>query len=130
MMEDNTESILRTALESHGAREFEVVALSMDAHRGLAAFNVAVQRGADNPIQYAIALFDKPDWQPKGETRRVATNQSVERTCAHCGGDRFVPLAESVTELYVEQHAPCKVCNPTANTRRWVGTEARETAAA
>lgn len=129
-MSDNTETILRRALESHGAREFEQVALTMDADRGLAALNYAVEKGATQPIAYAIKLFDNEAWQPSGERRRIATNQHVERTCTHCGGDRFIQVSDG-DELYAETYAPCKSCNANANTSRWLidGTR-RETAAA
>ena len=112
---DNTESILRSALESHGAREFEVVALMMDPHRGLAALNFAVAKGAERPIPYAIAVFDNESWQPAGESRRVSTNQAVETKCAVCGGDRFVPVTAGLG-MYEETYAPCAACNGDCNT--------------
>lgn len=126
---DNTESILRSALESHGAREFEMVALMMDPHRGLAALNYAVAKGAERPIPYAIAVFDNEEWKPQGETRRVATNQAVEKTCSHCGRDRFVVVTHDPSALYGETYAPCSACNPKADTTRWVSNERRVTAA-
>ena len=112
------EADLRTALQGLGAREFEIVALSMDPHRGLAALATAQTRGVDRPVPYAIKLFDSPDWQPSSEKQRIATNRSVERKCAHCGGDRFVPVT-SGPGLYEETYAPCKVCNAGANTTRY-----------
>lgn len=124
---DNTESVLREALQEHGAREFEMVALMLDPHRGLAALNYAVMRGVDRVIPYAIKVFDNPDWQPSGEKRRMATNQAVERRCSHCGGDRFVPVVDDWSTLYAETYAPCKVCNAGTNTSRFVGDERRET---
>jgi len=125
---DNTENILKRELESHGAREFEMVALSMDPHRGLAALHYAVSKNANNPVTYAIAVFDNPDWQPSGGNRRQAQNQSVDITCPQCGGDRFVPV-EQGEGLYEETYAPCKACNGNANTVRWVGNERRVTVA-
>lgn len=125
-MNDNTADQLKSALASHGAREFEVVALSLDPHRALSALNYAVAKGAEHPISYAIKLFDNENWKPSGETRRVAVNQSVDKTCTHCGGDRFVPVTAGLGP-YEETYAPCKVCNAGANTVRWVGNERRET---
>ena len=123
------EADLRTALERHGAREYEVVALSMDAHRGLAALALAERKGVDHPVSYAIKVFDSPDWQPSGEKRRQQTNVHVERTCAHCQGDRFVIVTEG-PRMYDESYAPCEKCNAGANTERWVGNQRLETAAA
>lgn len=113
-----TEEMLRKELSALGAREFEVVALTMDADRGLAALHYATTKGADHPLPYAIKLFDDPDWQPSGEVKRQATNLSVERTCSHCGGDRFVPVTAGLG-LYEETYAPCVKCNANANTEFW-----------
>jgi hypothetical protein len=126
---DNTEAILRSALKAHGAREFEVVALTMNADRGLAALRYAEQKGAERPIQYAIKLYDSEEWQPSGKTKRQATNLAVDRSCVHCSGDRFVPVTDDPKALYGESYAPCIYCNKDANTSRWVGAERRETAA-
>jgi hypothetical protein len=126
MNQDNTGLILRTALERLGAREFEIVALTLDEDRGLAALNIAEARGANHPISYAIKLFDDPEWNPAGESRRASTNQSVDRSCHHCGGDRFVIVTAGL-DLYDETYAPCKVCNPKADTKRWIAREPRET---
>lgn len=123
------ESDLRTALGRLGAREFEVAALTMDVHRGLAALAMAEKRGVDRPIAYAIALFDNADWHPAGESRRVATNQSVDRKCDHCGGHRFV-AADVGDGLYEETYAPCSRCNAGCNTARWTIHGARLEAAA
>lgn len=112
---DNTGNILKATLQSYGAREFEIVALSGDPHRGLAAIQHAVAKGAERPISYATALYDNPDWNPKGETRRVATNQHVDRACSHCGGDRFVFVIDDPSQLYGESVAPCEKCNVEAN---------------
>lgn len=112
---DNTGITLRDALKSYGAREFEIVALSGDPHRGLAAINQAVTKGAERPIPYAIALYDNKEWNPRGETRRHATNQHAERTCSHCGGDRFIFVDDDWKVPYGERVAPCKECNPEVN---------------
>jgi hypothetical protein len=101
-----------------GARDFEIVALSMDAERGLAALAYAQTKGADNPIAYAIKLFDSNEWQPRGENRRLLTNVSVDKRCDHCGGDRFVPV-DAGLGLYEETYAPCVKCNANANTEFW-----------
>jgi hypothetical protein len=116
VMTDNTGNILRDTLKSYGAREFEIVALSGDPHRGLAAIQQAVSKRAERPIPYATALYDNREWSPKGETRRVATNQHVERACEHCGGDRIVFVTADPSQLYGETVAPCEKCNASANT--------------
>jgi hypothetical protein len=115
----SSEETLRKELGSLGAREFELVALTMESERGLAALRYAVEKGANHPISYAIKLFDNEDWQPKGETRRLVTNAHVDRKCAHCGGHLFVPVTDDVTALYGETYAPCVHCNAGANTVRY-----------
>lgn len=129
MSNNSSNEQLRKELTALGAREFEVVALIMDPDRGLAALRLALQRGAENPIPYAIKLFDSIDWQPSGEVRRQGTNLHVEKTCSHCAGDRFVLVTEG-SDLYGETYAPCKFCNAKTDTKRWVGSERRETAPA
>lgn len=124
-MTDNTGNILRATLQSYGAREFEIVALSGDPHRGQAALEHAVKKGAELPIPYAIALYDNRDWNPKGELRRQASNQHVERACGHCGGDRFVPVDDDPTVLYGESFAPCEKCNAQTNTTFYRGDGTR-----
>ena len=114
-----SEAELRSELERLGAREFEIVALSMNPVRGLAALAYAEARGANNPVAYAISMFDNPEWQPSGETHRRGTNLSVERECTHCGGDRMVLVTDDSAELYGETWAPCVVCNKEANTTFW-----------
>ena len=116
---NNPSEDLRGALEKLGAREFEIVALSMDPARGLAALAYAQLKGAENPIPYAIKVFDNPDWQPSGESRRVATNLSVDMKCVHCEGDRFVTVTDDPSVLYGETYAPCVYCNKDANTEFW-----------
>lgn len=138
---DNTPLILRGELEKLGAREFEVVALTMDPGRGLAALKVALERGAEHPLSYAIKLFDNDDWQPSGETKRHATNVSVSVECKTCGGDRFVlvgsrppTISPWMTErgihpqgLMTDEMAACFSCNPAADTtfRRFDGSLAK-----
>jgi hypothetical protein len=124
--DSNTTIALKSALEKLGAREFEMVALSLDPHRGLAALTVAQQRGVEHPISYAIKLFDSPDWQPEYAKKPLATNVAVEVTCSNCGGDRFA-LVTAGLGLYEETYAPCRECNAAANTKRWVRNERRET---
>ena len=125
---------LRSEMQKLGAREFEIVSLSADPVRGLAALHYAYSKNAENPIPYAIKVYDNADWNPSGEKRRVATNLSVETQCEHCGGDRFVlvstrpveqsgwgrdhNLTPSPDEVY-EEYAPCSHCNADANTARW-----------
>jgi hypothetical protein len=110
----STEETLRKELGALGAREFEVVALTMESERGLAALRHAVEKGANYPISYAIKLFDNEEWQPQGEKRRLVTNASVDRQCERCGNNRFVPV-DSVTALYGETYAPCAACNGSTN---------------
>lgn len=119
-------------LRSHGAREFQVVALMADPERAMAAVAEAQRRGVNAVIPYALTLFDDPSWTPKDSRPPRATNMSVDRKCDHCGGDRFVLVsAHDPSVPYSEQYAPCKVCNVGANTTRWLpdGTR-RETAPA
>lgn len=75
---ENTTLVLRNALLRLGAREYEVVALTMIPDRGLAALNYATSKGAEHPIAYAIKLFDSDDWNPAGEVARKGTNQHAE----------------------------------------------------
>jgi hypothetical protein len=107
---------LRKELGSLGAREFEVVALTADVDRGLAALRQAIARGAEHPIPYAIKLYDKVEWQPSGEVRRLSTNVHAEVKCEKCGGDRLVPVTDDPSSLYGETWAPCSGCNADANT--------------
>lgn len=110
---------LRTALERHGAREFEMVALGMDAHRGLAALAFAETKGVEHPVSYAIKIFDSPDWQPTGEKRTPIVNASVEVRCSRCGGDRFVFVTDDPTRLYSETVKPCPSCNSLVDAGFW-----------
>ncbi len=126
MNNPSSEETLRKELGALGAREFEIVALMMDPERGLAALHYASTKGVDRPIPYAIKVFDS-DWEPSRASRKLVTNASVEVTCAHCGGDRFVLVTDG-PRLWEETYAPCKVCNAQANTLRWVYRERRETA--
>lgn len=119
MSTKNTSEILGTEMRRLGAREFELVALSMDPARGLAALEYAKAKGAENPIPYAIKMFDNADWHPSGEKARVATNLAVDVRCAACGGDRFVAITDNPSVLYGETYAPCAVCNAKANTEFW-----------
>lgn len=72
-----TEERLRKELSRVGAREYEVVALTLVPERGLAALEYALKKGADHPVAYAIKLFDDPDWSPSGEKPRKGTNLHV-----------------------------------------------------
>jgi hypothetical protein len=112
-------------MRSLGAREFQVVALSADEDRAMAAVAEAQRRGVTSVIPYALTLFDDPSWTPKDSRPPQKTNLSVDRKCAHCGGDRFVAVTDDVTQLYGETYAPCKVCNPQTNTARWLVTGER-----
>jgi hypothetical protein len=112
----STEETLRKELGALGAREYELVALTMEPERGLAALRHAIERGANVPIAYAIKLFDSDEWMPKAETRRLVTNAHVDRKCEQCGGHLFVPVTDDVTALYGETYAPCVNCNAQTNT--------------
>ena len=122
-----SEETLRKELGALGAREFEIVALTMDVDRGLAALRYAVSRGVDHPIPYAIACFDNDERIPTGAKKRKPTNVSVEVKCSHCGGDRFVVVTDGPGP-YEETYAPCAQCNPRADTHRFVVHERYETA--
>lgn len=117
-----TEETLRKELLASGARDYEVVALTLDPGRGLAALRYAVGKNVNHPVAYAIACFDNPEWAPKVERKPVATNVSVDVKCAHCGGDRFVVVTDGAA-LYEETYAPCAYCNAKANTARYVDNE-------
>ena len=123
----STEGTLRKELAALGAREFEIVALTMEPERGLAALRYALSRGVDYPIPYATKMFDNPDWHPSGEKKRQATNVSVETSCPHCGGDRFI-LVDDSPDLYGETYSPCAHCNAASDTTRYVANERRVTA--
>jgi len=118
----------REELLKRGAREFQIVALSGDEDRALAAIAEAERRGVDNPIPYALTLYDDPTWTGKGRPRGQATNLSVERECAHCGGNRMALVTDEVLELYGETWAPCIVCNKSANTEFWTARGSKFTA--
>lgn len=120
---NSTDGDLRIRMQKLGARDFEIVALMMDETRGHAALDYAEER-AENPIPYAIAMFDNPDWQPRAAQRRIATNLVVDKTCQHCGGDRFVVVTDG-PGLYEETYAPCRECNAETNTARWSATGER-----
>ena len=134
VLSDNTAITLKSELAKLGAREFEVVALTMDPERGWAALQYAIEREAERPIQYAIAMFDNPNWRPSGETTRRGTNQPApDVACQTCGGDRFVLVSlrkpmqsawmkergiePSETEM-IEEMAACPDCNQ-ADTSFW-----------
>lgn len=110
---------LRTVLGQLGAREFEVVALSMDPNRALAALDYAQAKGIERPVPYAIKLFDSPDWQPSGAKRRLDTNVAVKVTCAMCNGDRFVAVLNDPTIPYGETYKLCSSCNASADAGFW-----------
>src|SRR5262245_32988787 len=94
-----------------GAREFQVVALQADEVRAMACVAEAQRRGVQNVIPYALTLFDDPSWRPKDSRPPRLTNLSVDRSCVHCGGDRFVTVTADVAQLYGETYAPCMYCN-------------------
>jgi hypothetical protein len=116
-------------LRKLGAREFQVVALSADPERALAAIEATRSKGhVEHLIAYALTLFDDPEWRPSGERPRRATNLAAPAsTCATCGGDRFVVVATRPVTASVwmkehgieppegaveEEYAPCPDCNP------------------
>jgi len=115
-------------LQSKGAREFQIVALSADENRALAAIAEAERRGIEHAVSYAMTLYEDPSWRPTGAKSRAPslTNQAVDVECAHCGGDRFVAVTDGLG-LYEETYAPCAYCNARANTKRYVNNVPRET---
>ena len=94
----------------------------------MTAIATAEKRNAGDVIAYALALFDDPTWTGRGKLKPQSTNLHVDTKCHACDGDLFVPVTEGLG-AYEETYAPCKVCNPKANTERWVGRERRTTAA-
>ena len=106
-------------LQSKGAREFQIAALSADEPRALAAIEEAERRGVNSVIPYALTLFDDPSWSPTGAKSRQVTNASVEVKCSACDGNRFVPVTDDVTALYGETYAPCARCNADTDTTFW-----------
>jgi hypothetical protein len=102
-------------LQKRGAREFQIAALSADEPRALAAIAETERRGIEHVVAYAMTLFDDPEWVPRGKKAVALTNLSVDRNCPRCGGDRFVPVTDSVTALYGETYAPCAACNGSTN---------------
>lgn len=127
MREEDFKEELRRA----GAREFQVVSLSDDPERALAAIAQAREKGVEHVVGYAISLYEDPAWRPSGERPRKATNQAVEVECAECGGDRFVVhryrapqqsawMRERGIEIPasadpIEEMKPCPSCNPTVD---------------
>jgi hypothetical protein len=103
-------------LQALGASDFQQAALGADEKRGRAALAEAQRRGADNPVPYAVKLYESSEWNPAGEARRVVTNAHVERRCDKCGGDRFVVVTDDWRVPYGETYAPCAGCNAEANT--------------
>lgn len=129
-MNTTTTDELKSALEKLGAREYEIVALTMLPERGLAALEFALEKGVEHPIAYAIKIFDNAEWNPTGEAKRRATNQSVTTQCAVCGGDRFVlvskrPVTASQwqrehgivppADATEDEYAPCPECASTVD---------------
>ncbi len=118
----------KETLQSKGAREFHIVALSLDENRALAAIAEAERRGVDAVIPYAMTLYEDPAWTPKGAKARLVTNAAVEVRCAHCAGDRFVAVTDDWRVPYGETYAPCAYCNASVDTTRWVHDERLVTA--
>ena len=65
-------------LTSLGAREFQIVALSADADRGLAALRDGSRRGAEIPFGYAIKIFDNATGTRRG--RPAARDEPARRS--------------------------------------------------
>lgn len=124
-MEDFSET-----LRKMGAREFQIVALSVDEERALSAIAEAERRGVSSVIPYALTLFDDPSWSGSTARPKRATNQAVEVTCVTCGGDRFLVHSTRSPSLSswmaergiepgsdpIEEMKPCPECNANANT--------------
>jgi hypothetical protein len=105
-------------LQSKGAREFQIAALSADEPRALAAIEEAERRGVNSVIPYALTLYDDPSWAPTGAKSRVVTNAHADVRCPVCEGVRMVPVGAG-SGLYEETYAPCAICNADANTEFW-----------
>jgi len=100
--------------------------MSLSPERALACVHEANKRGAGAGL--AVHIFDAGDWPQKPKER--GTNLAVESKCAQCGGDRFVvvntrqPVQSSwmaergiqPTSEAIEEYAPCKSCNASADT--------------
>jgi hypothetical protein len=106
-------------LQSKGAREFHIVALSADEPRALAAIAEAERRGVDSVIPYAMTLYEDPSWSPTGAKSRVLTNQVVEKECEVCGRDRFIEVTNDPSKLYGETYKPCPICNASVDAGFW-----------
>lgn len=110
---------LRTVLGQLGAREFEIVALSMEPTRGLAAIAYAQERGVEHPVGYALKVFDDPNWQPRSKKKSAPVNDPVNVKCDTCGGDRFVFVTSNQSVLYGETVKPCPSCNASVDAGFW-----------
>lgn len=89
--------------------------LESDPVRGLAAIAKAHEVGANNPLSYAISVFNSSTFETKKPPPSV--NRSVQVSCQTCGGDRFVEW-EQQEPPYAESYAPCPACNADCNTLR------------
>ena len=116
MNNPSSDEQLRRELNSLGAREFEIVALTLDARRGMSALKQARDKGVEHPVAYAIKLFDSETWSPAGEARRLVTNTFADVKCKTCDGQRMVLVTDDVYALYGESWAPCAQCNGECDT--------------
>ncbi len=116
MNNPSSDEQLRRELNSLGAREFEIVALTLDARRGMSALKQARDKGVEHPVAYAIKLFDSETWSPQGEARRLVTNTFADVKCKVCDGHRMVLVSDDPFTPYAETWAPCRVCNAECDT--------------
>lgn len=110
----SSDEVLKNELTRLGAREYEIVALTMNVERGQAALSYALGRGAEHPIAYAIKMFDNADWNPPGAKKATVTNAyAAPSGCSTCGGDRVVLIgtrpSKNPASPY-EDYAPCPDC--------------------
>ena len=116
MNNPSSDEQLRRELNSVGARDIEVVALTMDANRGLAALKAAKDKGVEHPVAYAIKLFDSATWSTPSAARALVTNTFADVKCKVCDGHRMVLVSDDPFTPYAETWAPCAACNGECDT--------------
>ncbi len=105
-------------LQSKGAREFHIAALSGDETRALAAIETAEQKGVEHVLGYALTLYENPSWAPTGAKSRQITNTFADVNCPVCHKDRFVWVTDD-PEPYGETVKPCPRCNAGVDAGFW-----------
>lgn len=101
---------LERQARTYGASDLDLAEMQAHPERALAALQVAVGRGANNPIRYALALVRDPSWRATQGALRV--NVSSVRGCETCDGDRVILSGEwNPLEPYAEVYVRCPECN-------------------